>query len=81
MGEAFRRTNGMRAIMVWSRAKWGKVLHQRLIYGMSHYGCAQTRLVFIHGTGPFFWPGYKDRAGLYCSHTAGQYDLISNTRI
>ncbi len=30
-GEAFRQTNGMRAIMVWSQAKWGKVLHQRVL--------------------------------------------------
>jgi hypothetical protein len=28
-----------------------------------------------------FWSKYKDRASLYCGHTAGQYDLISNTII
>ena len=26
-----------------------------------------------------FWSKYKGRADLYCGHTAGQYDLISNT--
>jgi len=28
-----------------------------LIYGTSHYGCAQTRLVFLHGTGTIFDQG------------------------
>ena len=34
----------------------------------------------IHGKSQF-WSKYKDRAGLCCGHTAGQYDLISNTII